>query len=172
MGANRVIGREGGLPWHLPDEMRHFVRTTRGKPVIMGRGQWDSLGKPLPGRLNIVVTHRPFVHVGVVVVDCLEAALRVAAASGGDEIVVIGGAGIYAQALPYADLLYMTCIDGEPAGDVFFPDFDLGQFVEVSREHHANDARHAYAFTVCCLRRVGDARHWHQESAGQCAPTA
>jgi dihydrofolate reductase len=148
MGENRVIGRGGALPWHLPDEMRHFVRTTRGKPVVMGRRQWDALGRPLPGRVNIVVTHRPFEHAGVHVAGDLADALRVAAGTGADEIVVIGGAELYAQALPFARRLYMTVVHAEPDGDVRFPPYALAAFTEVSREHHPADARHAHAFTI------------------------
>ena len=158
MARNRVIGRDNRLPWRLPDEMRHFVATTRGKPVIMGRKQWQSLDEPLAKRANIVVTrNRGFRAPGAVVVHDIDAAIaegrRAAAAANVDEICVIGGAEIYRLALPRADRLYFTLIDVDIEGDVYFPDFDESQWREVSREQHAIDARHPYAYTIRVLER-------------------
>jgi dihydrofolate reductase len=158
MTRNRVIGRDNALPWHLPDEMRHFMRTTTGKPVIMGRKQFESMGKPLPKRANIVLSRDPhFRPSGVVVVRDLDAAIAAAeteaAKSGAKEICVIGGAEIYALALPRADRLYFTLIDAEIDGDTVFPEFDEREWREVSRESHAPDARHAYGYTVRVLER-------------------
>ena len=161
MARNRVIGRDNRLPWRLPDEMRHFVETTRGKPVIMGRKQWQSLEKPLAKRTNIVLSRDPaFTATGAIVVHDLDAALDAARASatatGVDEICVIGGAEIYRLALPRADRLYFTLIDADIEGDVHFPDFDESQWREVSRETHAVDARHPYAYTIRVLERLRD----------------
>jgi dihydrofolate reductase len=158
MTRNRVIGRDNALPWHLPDEMRHFMRTTVGKPVIMGRRQFDSMGKPLPKRANIVLSRDPrFRPKGVLVVRDLDTAIATAeteaAKSGATEICVIGGAEIYALALPRADRLYFTLIDAEIDGDTVFPEFDEREWREVSRESHAPDARHAYGYTVRVLER-------------------
>ena len=158
MTKNRMIGRANALPWRLPDEMRHFVRTTKGKPVIMGRKEFDSVGKPLPGRTNIVLTRNSTWHAeGVHVVRSLDEALhlarRVASRTGVDEIMVIGGGEIYALALPVADRLYMTVLDVELDGDVFFPPFDKSEWTEVSREDHPADARHAYAYSIRVLDR-------------------
>jgi dihydrofolate reductase len=159
MTKNRVIGRDNQLPWHLPDEMRHFMRTTLGKPVIMGRKQFQSMGKPLPRRTNIVLSRNPdFAAAGVAVVRTLDDALSYAEAvdrdPGNDEIMVIGGAEIYALALPRADRLYCTVIDAELDGDTFFPEFDLSQWRETRRSEHPADARHAYGYSVRVLERV------------------
>lgn len=152
MTRNRVIGRDNTLPWHLPDEMRHFIRTTLGKPVIMGRKQFDSMGRPLPKRANIVMSRNAGFHAdGVTVVRDLDAAI--AAADGADEAMVIGGAEIYALALPRADRLYFTLIDAELDGDTFFPEFDERAFTLTHSEHHPADARHAYAYTIRILDR-------------------
>jgi dihydrofolate reductase len=158
MTKNRMIGRDNALPWRLPDEMRHFVRTTKGKPVIMGRKEFDSVGKPLPGRTNIVLTRNSTWHAqGVHVVRSLDEALRlarrVARRTGVIEVMVIGGGEIYALALPVADRLYMTVLDVELDGDVFFPPFDESEWTEVSREDHPADARHAYAYSIRVLDR-------------------
>ena len=126
MTRNRVIGRDNTLPWRLPDEMRHFMRTTLGKPVIMGRKQFDAMGKPLPKRTNIVLSRDPtFAPNGAVVARTLDEAIQRArdVTNESDEAVVIGGAQIYALALPRADRLYFTLIDAEIDGDTFFPEF-------------------------------------------------
>lgn len=140
VAANRAIGKDNRLLWHLPEDMRHFRETTRGKPVIMGRRTWESLPaafRPLPGRLNVVVTRNPaYAAPGAVLAGSLEAALEIAqAASGGaDEAFVIGGAQLYREALPLAQQVYLTEVDLAPAGDVFFPEIPAGQWVEISRE--------------------------------------
>ncbi len=155
MTRNRVIGRDNALPWRLPDEMRYFMRTTLGKPVIMGRKQFESMGKPLRERTNIVLSRDPtFAPNGAIVVRTLDDAIERARDSGGGEAMVIGGAEIYALALPQADRLYFTLIDTEMRGDVFFPDFDESQWREVQREDHAADARHAYGYSVRVLDRL------------------
>jgi dihydrofolate reductase len=159
MAKNRTIGRDNALPWKLPDEMKHFVRTTRDKPVIMGRKQFESMPQPLSGRTNIVLTRdATWSAAGAQVVHTLDEALaaahRVAAQSNMNEVMVIGGGEIYALALPVADRLYMTVIDAEIDGDVHFPPFDEREWKEVSREDHAADARHPYAFSIRVLDRV------------------
>jgi dihydrofolate reductase len=155
MTRNRVIGRDNDLPWHLPDEMRHFMRTTLGKPVIMGRKQFESMGKPLPRRTNIVLSRNAgFAPDGAVVVRDLDTAIAVAVQSGAEEVMVIGGAEIYRLALPRADRLYFTQIDAELEGDTLFPEFDETKFREVSRDYHPADARHRYAYTIRVLDRL------------------
>jgi dihydrofolate reductase len=161
MTRNRVIGRNNTLPWHLPDEMRHFVRATRGKPVIMGRRQWESMPRALPQRTNIVLTRqRGYRADGAIVVpdfrSALERAQRAAAETGSDEIMVIGGAEIYALALPVADRLYQTVIEAELEGDTFFPEFDESQWQRVACEHHPADADHPLAFSIQVLERRSD----------------
>ena len=158
MTNNRVIGRDNDLPWRLPDEMRHFMRTTVGKPVIMGRKQWQAMARPLPERTNIVISRdRGFVAEGALVADSFEAALALAredcTARGVDEIMVIGGAEIYALALPRADRLYVTHIDVELDGDTFFPEFDESGWTQVAREDHPVDERHPYAYSTRLLER-------------------
>ena len=148
MSRNRVIGRNGRLPWHLPDEMAHFLRTTRGKPVIMGRRTFESAGRPLPGRLNIVLSKRGFHAAGARVAKDLQTALAIAAVDPADECFVTGGAEPYALALPLADRLYATTVEAELDGDTFFPRFPLRQWRLVGEESHNIDERHAHAYTV------------------------
>jgi dihydrofolate reductase len=155
MTRNRVIGRDNALPWRLPDEMRHFMRTTLGHAVIMGRKQFDAMGKPLAKRTNVVVSRNPtYVANGAVVVRTIEQAIEYARAAGDDEAMVIGGGEIYALALPKADRLYFTLIDTEMDGDTFFPAFDEGQWKEVEREDHAADERHPFAYSIKVLDRI------------------
>lgn len=156
MTRNRVIGRDNALPWRLPDEMRHFMRTTLGHTVIMGRKQFEAMGKPLPKRTNVVLSHNPsFVANGAIVVHTLDEAIAVARDAGDDEAMVIGGAEIYALALPRADRLYFTLIDTDMVGDARFPEFDESRWREVSRQTHDADARHAFAYTIRVLDRIG-----------------
>jgi len=160
MARNRVIGRDNALPWKLPDEMRYFMRMTLGKPVIMGRRQWEAMDKPLPKRTNIVITRkRNYVANGAIVAHDLDAALEraqeaCAGESADSEAMVIGGAEIYALALPVADRLYCTSIDADIEGDVFFPEFDEAQWREVSRQRHERDDRHPFAYTIRVLQRA------------------
>ena len=160
MARNRVIGRDNALPWRLPDEMRYFMRTTLGKPVIMGRKQWQSMDKPLPKRTNIVITRdRSFAANGAVVVHTLDEALAKARdalrpdAENG-EAMVIGGAEIYTLALPVADRLYCTLIDADIDGDTRFPKYDERLFREVSREDHPVDEKHAYSYSIRVFDRI------------------
>ncbi|MDP3733066.1 MAG: dihydrofolate reductase [Candidatus Daviesbacteria bacterium] len=121
-GKKRVIGKKRALPWHIPQELKRFKEITMGHPIIMGRITHESIGKALPGRTNIVITSHPdYSAEGCIVVYSLEEALR--QAQGDDECFVIGGGEIYKQALPLADKLYLTYIDKEIKGDVFFPDY-------------------------------------------------
>lgn len=126
-GKKRVIGKKGGLPWYIPAELKRFKSITMDHTIIMGRKTHESIGRILPGRTNIVITHNPdFKAEGCIVTHSLEEALRLAAqASGDDEVFVIGGGQIYQQALPLADKLYLTIIDKEIEGDVFFPDYSV-----------------------------------------------
>ena len=129
VARNNVIGADGTIPWKIPSDMAFFRRTTMGKPIVMGRKQYETVGKPLPGRTNIVVTRQPgYAPQGVVVVNDLDAALEkardVAASDGVDEVMVIGGGDIYAQAMALADRLYISHVDLAPEGDVLFPAID------------------------------------------------
>jgi dihydrofolate reductase len=152
MTPGRVIGRDNGLPWHLPDDLRRFKAITLGKPVVMGRRTFESIGRPLPGRRNLVLSRRTdFAPAGVEVVRDLDAAF--AAAGDAAEIMVIGGAEVYALALPRATRLYVTEVHGEVAGDVRFPAIDPADWQEVESVEHPADARHAHAMTFRRLER-------------------
>lgn len=159
MGENRVIGRGNALPWRLPGEMQYFRAITLGKPVIMGRRTFESLPKPLPGRTNIVVSRDLQVeHPRVVVVRSLEAALAIgreqAAADGQDEVIVMGGAELYAAALPLADRLYLTLVHASPEGDVFFPEFDAACWREMRRLRVPADADNVHDYSLILLERA------------------
>ena len=153
VAENRVIGRGGGLPWRLPDELAHFKRTTLGKPVLMGRHTFVSLGRPLAGRRNVVLSRRPgFAAAGAEVASDLEVALALVA--GAPEAMVIGGAALYREALPRAGRIYLTRVHASPAGDVCFPELDLEEWRETPVAEHAADDRHAHAFSIWLLERV------------------
>jgi dihydrofolate reductase len=134
LAKNRVIGADNALPWRLPEDLKHFKALTMGHPVIMGRKTFESIGKPLPGRRNIVVTRSGnFRAEGCEVVDSPEAALR-ASAGLAEEVFVIGGAELYRAFLDQADCMYLTEIDRDVEGDARFPDFIRDEWQEVSRE--------------------------------------
>ncbi|MEZ5541983.1 MAG: type 3 dihydrofolate reductase [Pseudomonadota bacterium] len=153
MDANRVIGHENRLPWHLPADLRHFREITMGKPIVMGRRTWESIGRPLPGRANIVITRdRSFTAAGCVVVHSVSEAL--AAAAGYAEVMLIGGAQLYRQLLPRADRLYITQVDGEFPGDAWFPELDPAEWREVARSDHAPDDKNAHGLHFITLERI------------------
>jgi dihydrofolate reductase len=143
---NGVIGSKGGLPWRLPDDLRRFKSLTMGKPCIMGRKTWESLPKkPLPGRTNIVVTRdRAFAAEGAVAVHSFEEALARAEDENATEIMVIGGAEIFALAMPRADRIHLTEIHATPEGDVRFPAFAPQQWRETAREDRDQGLAHSY----------------------------
>lgn len=144
---NRVIGRDNKMPWHLPGDLAHFKRTTLGHPILMGRKTWESIGRPLPGRQNIVITRNPsYEAVGATVVESLDAAL--AAAGDAGEIFVIGGAQIFNDALPRASRLVATEIDADIEGDTWFSPLPEGQWKEVERLAQPEDNGLAYSFVT------------------------
>lgn len=147
VAENGVIGRNKALPWHLPDDLKRFKQLTMGMPLIMGRKTWESIGKPLPGRLNLVVTRQPdYVAQGGHTASSLEAALQLAEASDAKEVFVIGGADLYRAALPLAARLYLTRVAAQPEGDTLFPDMNLSEWHAARVEPHPADERHAHAF--------------------------
>ena len=154
LGENRVIGVDNSMPWHLPGDFKYFKATTLGKPIIMGRKTWDSLGRPLPGRLNIVVSRQAdLVLEGAEVYSSLEAAVvraeEWAKVQGVDELMLIGGAQLYAQGMAQADRLYLTRVALSPEGDAWFPAFDVNQWKLVSNiVNPAEDDKPAYNFEV------------------------
>ena len=154
LGENRVIGVDNSMPWHLPADFKYFKATTLGKPIIMGRKTWDSLGRPLPGRLNLVVSRQTDLQLeGAEVFASLDAAVERAQAwakeQGVSEVMLIGGAQLYTQGLADADRLYLTRVGLSPQGDAWFPEFDQAQWTLVSNEPHAaEEGKPAFSFEV------------------------
>jgi dihydrofolate reductase len=151
MDRGRLIGRDGDLPWRLPNDLKYFKAQTVGKTVLMGRRTWASLGRPLPQRDNWVLTRdRAFRAEGARVFHRLDDALAV---HGAGELMVIGGAELYRQVLPLADRLYLTEVDAELDGDTRFPAFDRSQWCEIAAESHRADERHAWPYRFVTLER-------------------
>ncbi len=153
VAANGVIGRDGALPWHLPDDLKRFKALTLGKPVLMGRRTAESIGRPLPGRRNLVLTSQaaspvagmePVASLGEALARCAQA----------PEVCVIGGAGLYRAALPFADALELTLVHATVEGDVHFPDVDGAAWREAAREEHPADARHAWPLSFVRYERL------------------
>jgi dihydrofolate reductase len=153
VARNGVIGRAGGLPWHLPADLKHFKEMTLGRPVLMGRRTFDSIGKALPGRRNLVVTRRPLDVPGIEAVGSVDEALaRVADAP---EVAVIGGAQLWHETLPRIGRLYLTRVQAEIQGDTFFPELDASQWREIERRDQPADERNIYPMSFITLDRVG-----------------
>lgn len=155
MAENRCIGIENRLPWHLPEDLKFFKRTTLGKPIIMGRKTFDSIGKPLPGRINIVVTRNDaWEYEGVKVANTLDAAIeearQVCDANDIDEAVIIGGEQIYRLALECVNCLYITRVKAVVEGDAFFPEFNQSEWRIADKSEHFSDERNPYDYTVEC----------------------
>lgn len=152
LAENHVIGLDNKMPWHLPADLKHFKAMTLGKPIIMGRKTWDSLGRPLPGRLNLVISRQPGLQLeGAETFTCLDDALQRAEVwareQGADEIMLIGGAQLYTQALERAQRLYLTRIEASPEGDAFFPQFDETRWQRIeSQAHPTSGEAPAYRF--------------------------
>ncbi|MBG6240478.1 MAG: type 3 dihydrofolate reductase [Candidatus Symbiopectobacterium sp. Clec_Harlan] len=148
LAVDRVIGMENAMPWHLPADLAWFKRQTLNKPIIMGRNTFRSIGQPLPGRKNIVISSRAGDDERVTWVSTLEAALE--AASGAEEVMVIGGGSIYQQMLPQASRLYLTHIDAEVEGDTHFPEYEPDAWSSVFSEFHDADEKnsHSYCFEI------------------------
>jgi dihydrofolate reductase len=149
---NKVIGKDGGLPWRLPDDMKHVREVTMGKPLIMGRRTYASIGRPLKGRTNIVLTRDPtFQQDGVLIASTPEAALALA----GDvpEVIVFGGAEVFRQFLPMADRIYLTQVNADVGGDTYF-DFGGTDWLVVENRPHPADDRHPYSFNFLILDRI------------------
>lgn len=149
---NRVVGIENRLPWHLPEDLKYFKRTTSGKAIIMGRKTYDSIGRPLPNRTNIVITRNSdFTAPGIKVVDSLEAAIAMAKEvnliNGVEEVMIIGGASIYESALPIADRLYLTHVHAKVEGDAYFPEVNFQKWTEVNREDYKASDKNPYDYS-------------------------
>jgi dihydrofolate reductase len=155
MAENRVIGRNGGLPWHLPDDLKRFKRLTLDHTVVMGRKTFDEIKRPLANRRNVVVTRSSeWSAPGVTVVPNLAEALALGATE--DEVFVIGGGEIFQLALPRADRLYLTVVHAEVEGDTWFPRFDEAAWVLEEDVYHPADERHAYPFSFRTYRRLAN----------------
>jgi dihydrofolate reductase len=151
---NGVIGRDNGMPWHLPADLAHFKRVTLGHPVIMGRRTWEAIGRALPGRRNLVVSGTPgFDAPGAEVVPSLAAAWE--AVAGSDEAFVIGGAQLYAAALPDCDRIYLTEIEADIPGDTVFPDIAGAHWRESVMGERPPDERNCHALRFLLLERIG-----------------
>ena len=152
MAENGMIGKDGVLPWHLPADLKHFKAVTLGKPVIMGRRTWQEVGKPLPGRRNIVISRQPDYSVpGAELVASLDEALALVANE--PEVMVIGGGQIYKEAIPRADRFYRTLVCGEPQGDTVFPELDWSQWELVEEQSHPADERHSWPMLFQTFQR-------------------
>jgi dihydrofolate reductase len=156
MADNRVIGRDNGLPWRLPADLRHFKALTLGKPIVMGRKTWESLPGLLPGRRHIVITGNRDYHADdCVVVNSIEAAIE--AAGDVEEVMIVGGGALYRAMLPRADRLYLTLVHMEVEGDTHFPDFDPSAWRETARESHGADDSNPCPYTFLTLERIAGA---------------
>lgn len=154
MAGNRAIGMNGDMPWHLPGELRHFKEVTMGKPIVMGRKTWESIGRALPGRQNIVVSRNlSFQAPGCVLAGSLEDAIGLAS---GEEVMIIGGGELYRQALGNADRMILTEVDCEPRADTWFPDWDQSQWEQISIRQERADEKNPYAYRVVeWVRKTG-----------------
>ncbi|AQS37842.1 dihydrofolate reductase [Shewanella psychrophila] len=145
MANNRVIGKDNQMPWHLPEDLKHFKAMTLGKPIVMGRKTYESIGRALPGRLNIVISRQDNLSIaGVTCVTSFESAIE--AADGCEELVVIGGGQLYASLLSKADKLYLTEINLDVDGDTYFPEWNDGSWERISQETSKNDKGLEYSF--------------------------
>jgi dihydrofolate reductase len=151
---NRAIGKDNQIPWYLPEDLKYFKKTTIGKPVIMGRKSFDSIGRPLPKRTNIVISRNPFfIASGILVFSSIEEALRLAAQENVEEVFIIGGGAIYEATQNIWDRLYITEVEVESEADVFFPAINPNEWTEISRERHLADEKNAYNYSFIVYER-------------------
>lgn len=154
MGENRVIGKDNQLPWHLPADLKHFKALTMGHPVLMGRKTYESIGRPLPNRTNIIMTRDATLQIPhCIVVTSFEDALQNAAVIAAKEIFIIGGAEIYQQLLPLTTCIYLTIVHQTFSGDTFFPKLNQNEWEEIERIDHSADAENPYAYSFLTLKR-------------------
>ena len=152
VSSNNVIGKDNQLIWHLPDDLKFFKRTTMGCPIIMGRKTFESDGRPLPGRENIIVTrNRDFHFEGCTVVNSLNEAIETT--NGNDQVFIAGGGEIYTEALSLVDTIYLTRVHHEFEGDTYFPVLNENEWAEVFREDHQKDEKHAFDFSILTFKR-------------------
>lgn len=159
MSENRTIGRDNSLPWHLSEDLKYFKRVTMGCPIVMGRKTWESIGRPLPGRTNIVISrNKNYLAEGARVVDSLEVAIELAKeitlADGKEEAFIIGGAGLYQAALSQAQRFHLTRVHASVEGDTHLSDFDESEWNEISREDFKKSESNPYDYSICLLERL------------------
>ncbi len=158
LGRNRAIGYQNQLPWRLPADLQHFKQLTMGHHMLMGRKTFDSIGRPLPGRTSIIITRQPDYNVaGCLIAHSLAEAIALAKERGEQEAFVIGGAEIYAQALPLTDRMYLTWVEAEPEADAFFPVFDENEWETSAEAGFAADEKNQYAMKFVTLKRCHQA---------------
>ena len=154
MASNRVIGNNNLMPWHLSADLKKFKKITMGSPILMGRKTYESIGRPLPGRTNIIISRNPeYQQDGCLVFNDIETAIKKGCESAG-EIFIIGGSDLYEAILPIADALYLTIINREFQGDTFFPDIDLNDWSEVERENIHDDPDAAFSYSFLKLEKA------------------
>jgi dihydrofolate reductase len=152
LDKNRLIGADNGMPWYLPGDFKHFKEVTMGKPIVMGRKTFQSIGKPLPGRKNIVISRSGFKADGVFSADSIEAALKLV--EGVEEVMIIGGANIYQQIIGKAERMYITHVDAECEGDAWFPEFDCSEWEKLTQlKIEAND-KDNYDYKIVTYQRI------------------
>jgi len=151
MDKHRLIGANNGMPWHLPADFKHFKEVTMGKPVIMGRKTFESIGRPLPGRKNIVISRSGFKADGILSADSIDMALQLSGDV--DEVMIIGGANIYQQMIEKADRMHLTYVDAECEGDAWFPDFDLTNWEIIKKEVVKADEKNNFDFKIITYER-------------------
>lgn len=152
VAKNRVIGKDNKLPWNLPADLKHFKDLTLGKPIVMGQKTFESIGKPLPGRTNVVLTlDKSFNPSGCIMAHSIEEALE--KAGNCQEVMICGGASVYKQFLPRADKMYLTLIEGDFEGDAYFPEFDWQDWQETERIENQPDKENHYKYTFLILAR-------------------
>ena len=152
--SNNVIGNKNNLIWHLPNDLKHFKTITTGHPIIMGRKTYESLGRPLPNRTNIIITRdQSFSDDKIIVTHSLDQALE-KAKDINEDVFIIGGGEIYKQAMEYVDVIYITEVHHEFNGDTYFPEIDEESFEEVERVHHMKDEKHPYAYSFVTYKRI------------------
>ena len=151
LDKNRLIGADNGMPWHLPADFKHFKAITMGKPVVMGRKTFESIGKPLPGRQNIVISRNGFSADGITSVNSIDEALQLV--SGIEEVMIIGGANIYHQMIDKADRMYLTHVDAECNGDAWFPEFEVSDWNIINQLFVQKDEKNNFNFNIISYER-------------------
>jgi dihydrofolate reductase len=153
MASNRGIGYKNTLPWRLSNDLQHFKALTMGKPIIMGRKTYESIGRPLPGRRNLILSRDPLLEIPGT--ECFTSYDEIRAnCSSEEEVFIIGGAQIYEILFDEVDTLHLTLIDAEIVADAYFPDFDTSQWKEISREKHKADSKNDYDYSFVCLEKI------------------